>query len=463
MDRPQYRYLIFAALCLPVVLYAAWLVAVDSKKLPSLAPMLKLVSPAVVNISSQPTVPSGNSPLLKDPDFRQFYDRLRPSPSGQNARRALGSGTIVDAKNGYILTNQHVIDGGDSIRVVLKNGQKLIAKLIGADTQTDLALLQVNAKGLTEIPFADSNALEVGDFVVAIGSPYGLTQTVTSGIVSALRRSQLGFQGFENFIQTDAATNPGNSGGPLVNLRGELVGVNTAILSPRGSNVGIGFAIPSNMAKAIMSQIIKHGGVKRGVFGVNVQDLSYAFLQSIHAENLKGALVSEIKAASPAQRSGLRVGDIVTAFNGEAVYSANHLHNLLGLMRMGDAVKLGVFRDGFALGFTANIADPYEKYIAGVSISLYLEGARLSNFASDTDGDRSIGLGSKREGIAVGDITVGSSAWRVGLREGDIVLQVNKTPVTSLNEAKQLLKNDKPMFHLRLLRQGEYMNLISPS
>lgn len=455
MGRPQYHYLIFATLCLSAALYAAWLFAPNSQQLPSLAPMLKLASPAVVNISSQPIAPSGNSPLLQDPDFRQFYNRLRPSE--QNARRAFGSGTIVDAKNGYILTNQHVIDGGDTIRVVLKSGQKLIAKLIGADTQTDLALLQVDAKGLTEIPFADSNELEVGDFVVAIGGPYGLTQTVTSGIVSALRRSQLGFQGFENFIQTDAVTNPGNSGGPLVNLRGELIGVNTAILSPRGSNVGIGFAIPSNMAKAIMSQIIKHGGVKRGVFGVKVQDLSYEFLQSIHAENLKGALVDEIKADSPAQRSGLRVGDIVTAFNGEAVYSANHLHNLLGLMRIGDAVELKVFRDGFALNFTAHIADPYEKYIAGAAVSLYLEGSRLSNFVSDdTDSN-------KLEAIAVGDIAVGSSAWRVGLREGDIILQVNKTPVASLDKAKQLLKNDKPMFHLRLQRKGEYLNLISPS
>jgi len=245
----------------------------DGEQLPSLSPMLKRVTPAVVNISSQATTPSGTSPLLSDPDFRQFYNRLSPS---QRARpRALGSGTIVDAENGYIITNQHVVDGGDTILVILKNGRKLTAKLIGADPQTDIALLQVKAKNLTAISIADSTKLEVGDFVAAIGSPYGLMQTVTSGIVSAKGRNQLGFKGYENFIQTDAATNPGNSGGPLVNLRGELVGINTAILSPRGSNVGIGFAIPANMVKAIMSQIIEHGGVKRGVFGINLEDLSY--------------------------------------------------------------------------------------------------------------------------------------------------------------------------------------------
>ncbi|MBL4711373.1 MAG: Do family serine endopeptidase [Gammaproteobacteria bacterium] len=428
----------------------------DGGQLPSLSPMLKRVTPAVVNISSQATAPSGTSPLLVDPDFRQFYDRLQPSE--RSAQRALGSGAIVDAENGYIITNQHVIEGGDTILIILNNGRKLTAKLIGADPQTDIALLQVKAKSLTAISFADSNELEVGDFVAAIGNPYGLTQTVTSGIVSAKGRSQLGFKGFENFIQTDAATNPGNSGGPLVNLRGELVGINTAILSPRGSNVGIGFAIPANMAKAIMLQIIEHGGVKRGVFGINVEDLSYEYLESIHAEQLTGALINQIKKGSPAEQSGLRIDDVVTAFNGESVRSANHLHNLLGLMRIGDRVKLDVYRNGFALQFSAKIADPYNTYVEGLSISPYLEGARMSNF-SDAVGNGSAEL----KAIAIGDIQVGSSAWRVGLREGDIVLEINKTRVTNLEGAKKLLEKDKPMFHMRLQREGEFINLISPS
>lgn len=451
---PSFRsFILFGSVFFSSLLYAALPLALSGEKLPSLSPMLKQVTPAVVNISTQATAPSGTSPLLDDPDFRQFYDRLRPSE--RSARRALGSGTIVNAEKGYILTNHHVIDGGDTIVAILNNGRKLDAKLIGTDPLTDIALLQVEAKNLTAITIADSAKLEVGDFVIAIGSPFGLTQTVTSGIVSALGRSQLGFQGFENFIQTDAATNPGNSGGPLVNLRGELVGVNTAILSPRGSNVGIGFAIPANLAKAIVSQIVEYGGVKRGLFGISVENLSYEWLETKHAEKLKGALVNEIKKDSPAARSGLRVGDVVTAFNGEAVSSANHLHNLLGLMRVGDPVKLGVFRDGFILEFEAKIADPYQNYVKGAGISLYLEGARLSNFVEKKEG-------GKLEALAVGEIKVGSSAWRVGLREGDIILEVNKTGVANLDMTKQLLDEDKPMFHLRVQRGNDVIVLVSP-
>lgn len=445
--------LIPISICLPALLHAALPIAVNGEQLPSLSPLLKQVTPAVVNISARAAAPSGQSPLLDDPDFRQFHDRLRPS--ARNARRSLGSGAIVDAENGYILTNEHVIDGGDTILVILKNGRKLDAKLIGADPQTDIALLQVNAKNLTAIAIADSAELEVGDFVVAIGSPYGLTQTVTSGIVSALGRNQLGFQGFENFIQTDAVTNPGNSGGPLVNLRGELVGVNTAILSPRGSNVGIGFAIPGNMAKAIMAQIIQYGGVKRGVFGINIEDLSYELVESMHVGQITGALINTVQTDSPAARSGLRVGDVVTAFNEEPVLSANQLHNLLGLMRIGDPIKLDVFRDGFVLQFVSKIADPYQNYVSGMSISLYLDGARLSNFVDNSES-------GQLEAIAVGDIKVSSSAWRVGLREGDIVLEVNKTRVTDLEMTKQLLDQDKPMFHLRVQRGNEIVILVSP-
>lgn len=442
---------------------AALPVTLEGEKLPSLSPMLKKITPAVVNISAQSSMPSGKSPLLDDPAFRQFYDRLRPSE--RRGRRSLGTGTIVDAKNGYILTNQHVVEGGDTILVILKNGRKLNAKLIGADPKTDIALLQVKAKKLTAIPIADSSKLEVGDFVIAIGSPYGLTQTVTSGIVSALQRSRLGFQGFENFIQTDAATNPGNSGGPLVNLRGELVGINTAILSPRGSNVGIGFAIPGNMAKAIMSQIIEYGGVKRGVFGINVEDLSYELIESMQLEQIQGALINKVKADSPAALAGLRVGDVITVFNKDPVQSANHLHNMLGLLRIGDPVKLVVLRDGVELQFAETTADPYKNYVAGASVSLYLEGARLSNFVDEAteNAAEDAAKNGKLRAIAIGDIEVGSSAWRVGLREGDIVLEVNKMKVTDLKMMKQLLDEDKPMFHLRLQRDGELVNLISPS
>ncbi len=432
---------------------AALPAAVDGKPLPTLAPLVRQVSPAVVNISALGATPSASSPLLEDPYFRQFYDRMRPSE--RPGRRSLGSGTIVDAKNGYILTNQHVIEGGDSIVVILKNGRKLQARLVGADPQTDIALLQVEAEGLTAIPLGDSDKLEAGDFVLAIGSPFGLAQTVTSGIVSATGRSRLGFKGYENFIQTDAATNPGNSGGPLLNLAGEMVGINTAILSPRGASVGIGFAIPINMAAAVMQQMIEYGNVSRGIFGVRVDDIDEDFLLQNHLQDFEGARVTQVLPDTPAQRAGLRPGDVITAFNGRAVSSANQLHNLLGLTRVGHKVELEVFRNGFVLQLAGEIADPYAQYIDGVQLSPYLEGAKLNNYYDEAEA-------SVVQGVAVGAVEVDSSAWRVGLREADIIIEINKTPVANMEQVRALLEDEAPMFHIRLQRHGEMLNLISP-
>ncbi len=425
----------------------------DGKKLPTLAPLVRQVSPAVVNISALGARPSASSPLLEDPYFRQFLDRMRPQD--RPGRRSLGSGTIVDADKGYILTNQHVIEGGDTIVVILKNGRKLQAKLIGADPQTDIALLQVEADGLTAIPLGDSDELEAGDFVLAIGSPYGLAQTVTSGIVSATGRSRLGFQGYENFIQTDAATNPGNSGGPLLNLAGEMVGINTAILSPRGASVGIGFAIPVNMVRAIMQQMIEYGNVSRGIFGVRADDPDEDFLVQHHLKAFQGARVTEVLPDTPAQQAGLRVGDVITGFNGREVVSANHLHNLLGLTRVGNKVELEVFRNGFVLHLAGEIADPYAQYIDGAQVSPYLEGAKLNNYYDESEV-------ATVQGLAVGAVEVDSSAWRVGLREADIIIEINKTPVADIEQARELLKDETPMFHIRLQRNGEMLNLISP-
>ena len=305
------RYLLFVLLLALTIGHAlaALPAQVDGEPLPSLAPMLEKATPAVVNISTVSVVRTEDHPLLRDPFFRWFFER--PLERRNKRSQSLGSGVIIDANRGHVLTNHHVIEKAAEIRVTLNDGRELKAELLGSDPDTDVALLQIPAEDLTAIPLGDSRQLRVGDFVVAIGNPFGLSQTVTSGIVSALGRSGLGIEGYENFIQTDASINPGNSGGPLINLRGELVGINTAILAPSGGNVGIGFAIPVNMVEAIRRQIVDHGGVHRGTFGVTLQDLTPDLARALNlAPDSKGTVVSGVKAGSAAARSGLRAGDL---------------------------------------------------------------------------------------------------------------------------------------------------------
>ena len=286
------RLLAIALLFLPFPSLATLPVAVEDGPLPSLAPMLERTTPAVVNISTSTQAPMRSQPLLNDPFFRWFFDQ--PQRRQQREQQSLGSGVIVDSQKGYVLTNQHVIEEAHEIRVTLNDGRKFKARLLGQDPEMDVAVLQIPAENLTAVKLADSQKLRVGDFVVAIGSPFGLNQTVTSGIVSALGRSGLGIEGYENFIQTDASINPGNSGGPLVNLRGELDGINTAILAPNGGNVGIGFAIPVNMVRSIMRQIVEYGGIERGVFGVTVQDMNAELSQAMGMDGSRGAVIAAV-------------------------------------------------------------------------------------------------------------------------------------------------------------------------
>jgi serine protease Do/serine protease DegQ len=392
---------------------------VGQTPVPSLAPMLKHVTPAVVNIATRGTVQQEN-PLLNDPFFRRFFDV--PNVPQRRDFQSAGSGVIVDAKNGYIITNAHVIENANEITVTLLDNRSLTAKVIGKDTGSDVAVLQVKATGLEEIPLADSDRAEVGDFVVAIGNPFGLGHTVTSGIVSALGRSGINPEGYEDFIQTDASINPGNSGGALVDLNGALVGVNTAILSRSGGNIGIGFAIPSNMVRTVMNQLVKYGEVKRGVLGVNIQTLTPDIAQSMDLDNTQGALVSQVVEGSAAEKAGLQAGDIVTAINGRPVKDAAGLRNTIGLLSVGDKVDIAVLRDGKPRKVTAVIAErdaAAEARAAGSHAGL--EGAELADAANGA-------------GVVIRSVTEGSPAAQRGLRANDIIIGVGRTRVANLDE-----------------------------
>jgi Do/DeqQ family serine protease len=322
---------------------------------PTLAPMLREVTPGVVNIAVSARAASEN-PLLSDPFFRRFFD-IPDMPEQPQETSASGSGVVVDARRGYVLTNNHVVAEADTIEVATKDNQRFRARLVGRDPGTDIAVLQIQGQGLQAVPLGDSERLEVGDYVVAIGNPFGLGQTVTSGIVSALGRGGLRVEGYEDFIQTDASINPGNSGGALVDLRGRLVGINTAILAPSGGNIGIGFAVPINMARAVMDQIIEYGEVRRGRIGIAVQDLTPEIAAAIRVGANGGAVIAQVEPGSPAERAGLKRGDVVVAIDGNQVHSATQVRNHVGLKRIGQPVALTVERDGAKRVLTATIEE----------------------------------------------------------------------------------------------------------
>jgi serine protease Do/serine protease DegQ len=339
----------------------------------------------------------------------------------------LGSGVIIDSDQGLVLTNNHVIDKADKITVTLNDGRQLKAELIGTDPEADVAIIQIPADHLTKLPIADSSQIKVGDFVVAIGNPFGLGQTVTSGIISALGRSGLGIEGYEDFIQTDASINPGNSGGALVNLRGEFIGMNTAILAPTGGNVGIGFAIPSNMVMTIKESLVKHGEVRRGLLGVTTQDLTPELVNAFNLKNKQGAAISRIEDNSPAAKAGLEPGDIIVAANGKQIKNSHDIRNIIGLMQIGDKVNIEYFRGNDKKEVTAIIGKPERPLLAGNKLHYTLQGTVLSSTQKD-----------QVEGVLIEKIDSASNAWKVGLRPGDIIVSANRYRVHNLDELKQV-------------------------
>ncbi len=404
---------------------------------PSLAPLVQKVTPAVVNIAVRSQVPVAQSPLFNDPFFRRFFNLPDQSKPLTRERVAVGSGVIVDAAKGYVLTNNHVIDNATDIVVRLKDRREFHAKLIGRDSGTDIALLKINAKYLTALPFGNSGQLHVGDFVIAIGNPFGLGQTVTSGIVSALGRSGLHIEGYEDFIQTDASINPGNSGGALVNLKGQLVGINTAIIGPGGGNVGIGFAVPSNMAQEVMKQLIAYGSVKRGRIGVVIQDLTPSLAQAMGVKTDRGAVVSQVEPGSPAARGGLKPGDIITAVNGQSIRSSDDLRNTIGLIRAGSEIDLMVLTNGQQHQVKLKVGEA--SSVAGGSLNKSLAGAQFADAPHS-------------EGVKVTAVKSGSTAQSSGLHKDDLILAVNRHRVRNLREFRDKVRGQHEVLALTIRR-----------
>ena len=422
--------------------------SVDGQPLPTLAPMLEKTTPAVVNISTTGKVVV-RDPFFDDPFFRRFFDM----PERQRERRTtgLGSGVIIDAKNGYIVTNSHVIDKAEDIIVTLEDGQRFNAEVIGKDPGADIAVIQIEAQRLAQIPYGNSEKLRQGDFVVAIGNPFGLGQTVTSGIVSALGRSGLGIESYEDFIQTDASINPGNSGGALVNLRGELVGINTAIYGPSGGNVSIGFAIPVNMAKQITEQLIEHGEVKRGRLGFTAQDLTPELAEAFGASRNKGVVVARVEPKSPADKAGIKVGDVIVVVNEREVESSAQVRNEIGLLRIGSRVKLEVLSNGKSRILIASVEELVAKTVSGKSLSQKLKGAEFRETFEDASRGTSAGIEI---------VSASSNAAAAGLQKGDIIISVNKKRVKNFKDMRTAIKKNPKALLLNIQREARGLFIL---
>ncbi|MBD9660194.1 MULTISPECIES: serine endoprotease DegP [Pantoea] len=463
-----------AATLSPVSAFAAETASSSSQQLPSLAPMLEKVMPSVVSISVE------GSTTVKTPrmpqQFQQFFGDNSPfcqdgspfqsSPmcqngggdggadGGANAQkqqfRALGSGVVINADKGYVVTNNHVVDNATKIQVQLSDGRRYDAKVIGKDPQSDIALIQLqDAKNLTAIKIADSDNLRVGDYTVAIGNPYGLGETVTSGIVSALGRSGLNVENYENFIQTDAAINRGNSGGALVNLNGELIGINTAILAPDGGNIGIGFAIPSSMVKNLTAQMVEYGQVKRGELGIMGTELNSELAKAMKVDAQRGAFVSQVLPNSAAAKAGVKAGDVVVSMNGKALTSFAALRAEVGSLPVGTKLQLGLLREGKPVNVTVELQQSSQDKVQSATIYTGIEGADLSNI--DTNGQK---------GVRVDSVKPGSAAARIGLKKGDVILGVNQQAVANLGELRKVLDTKPSVLALNVQRGDSSLYLL---
>ncbi len=434
---------VLAAVVISVNAFAQLPAKVGDQEVPSLAPLVSRTSPAVVNIATQGTVTASRNPMMDDPFFRRFFGV--PQERERQVRSA-GSGVIVNAKKGYVLTNHHVIENADQIEVVLDDDRSLQATVVGSDPGTDIAVLLLEEyDNLVDMPLGDSEELQVGDFVVAIGNPFGLQHTVTSGIVSALGRHGISRDGYEDFIQTDASINPGNSGGALINLKGELVGINSAIFSSSGGNIGIGFAIPVNIAKAIMEQILEFGEVRRGLLGVSISDFNAETAEAIGVEATQGALVQEIVPGSAAEKAGVEVGDVIVSVNGVTITDAADLRTTIGLKRSGETVKLIVIRDGDRETVTAMLDElDMNPVMAAGELHPGLAGAQFSTYHGDAEN-------YSGSGVMVDNVDAGSPAALSGLRTSDIITSLNRQQVSSVTELREIAE-DQNLLLLRIQR-----------
>ncbi|EKN3593803.1 serine endoprotease DegP [Yersinia enterocolitica] len=443
----------------------------SSQQIPSLAPMLEKVMPSVVSINVEGSAQVSNAGGIP-PQFQQFFGDDSPfcqdgspfqgspmcqggpgskggAPSKQDFR-ALGSGVIIDAAKGYVVTNNHVVDNATKINVKLSDGRSYEAKVIGKDPRTDIALLQLkDAKNLTAIKIADSDQLRVGDYTVAIGNPYGLGETVTSGIVSALGRSGLNVENYENFIQTDAAINRGNSGGALINLNGELIGINTAILAPDGGNIGIGFAIPSNMVKNLTSQMVEFGQVKRGELGIMGTELNSELAKAMKVDAQKGAFISQVLPKSAAAKAGIKAGDVIVSMNGKAINSFAGFRAEIGTLPVGSKMTLGLLRDGKPVNVEVTLEQSSQTQVDSGNLYTGIEGAELSN--SDVNG---------KKGVKVDSVKPGTAAARIGLKKGDVIMGVNQQPVQNLGELRKILDTKPSVLALSIQRGDTSLYLL---
>jgi Do/DeqQ family serine protease len=398
--------------------------AVKGEPVTSLAPLVEEVSSAVVNIRVSQTVTRRNP--FGDDAFRRFFG-VPDSPGGQQEVASAGSGVIVDAERGYILTNHHVVGDADTIQISLIDGSVHDAEIIGSDPATDIALIKVDVEGLTDMPIGDSTDARVGDFVIAIGNPFGLGHTVTSGIISALGRTGISRDSYEDFIQTDASINPGNSGGALVNMNGELIGINSAIISRSGGNVGIGFAVPTEIASSIMTQILEFGEIRRGLLGVNIQTIDADAADALGSKVDGGALITGVQPESAAERAGLEVGDIIVEVNQKEVDGAAELRNRIGLLRSGEEVNIKYVRDNETLSTLAELGQAQSQMVLGEEIHSGLAGSIFSSITS-----------SSTDGIEIAEVQESSAAAQRGLQTGDLITHVNRARVRDLQDLREV-------------------------
>ncbi|GGX72097.1 serine endoprotease DegQ [Litorimonas cladophorae] len=429
----------------------------------TMAPLLERVTPAVVSIQTLQEAPENTTSSPEQELMERFFGG-RMSPNNRGPRGGLGSGVIYDASKGLIITNNHVIKDADEIMVTLNDRREVEAELVGADPKTDLALLKIDARDLTELRLANTGEARVGDYVIAVGNPFGLSSTVTSGIISALGRDQRSGDNYSNYIQTDASINPGNSGGALVNSKGELIGINTAIVSRSGGNNGIGFAVPVRTVKNVIEQLRENGEVKRGRIGVQIQNVTPALREGLGLKSMDGALVSDVGAGTPAEKAGLEEGDIVIAFNGEEILDSNDLRNLVGLLKPGTRADVTFLRDGKRRTTRIGIAEmpddedetssPDSRYGDAEPATLEaFDGAEVSNIPDDLE------LRGGDDGVYIMSVERGSRAARAGLQKGDVIRRIGRTDISDLDDFEDAIKGEEGPYALRIERQGRNLYL----